>query len=111
LDNPNLKKEKADKLHALVSFLTSKVKYALTHIKAGATQNRDAADIVNALIHVTVTLNPEWRNIIWSSITRTLNLDQKKEIFGFINNLELDPNVDALLKDAFKQLGQILKGE
>lgn len=111
LDNPNLKKEKADKLHALVSFLTSKVKYALTHIQAGVTKNKDAADIINALIHVTVTLNPEWRNIIWSSITRTLNLDQKKEIFGFINNLELDPNVDRLLKDAFKQLGQILKGE
>lgn len=111
LDNPDLKKEKADKLHALVSFLSNQVKNILPKIVDGKTQDAKAVQVMDALIHVTVSLNSEWRSIVWSSIMKLLNLDQKRELLTYIQTVEVDENVSKTLKSAFNQLGEILKGE
>ena len=111
MKHPNLKKESADKLHAMISFLSGKIKHLVDNIKEGVITDKETQDAINTLIHATLNLSNEMRTIIWSSVGRGLTLDQRGNVFKAINNTNMTDEQSARLKAVTAEVANILRGE
>ena len=112
----DLNKEQADKLHALVVFMTGKLKYVAKHIQNGKTTDPLANQVLMTIVYITANLKKEWCSILWTSIKKSIPITELKEVYQGITKMLSNPAIPADIVKQCKsvittQLPEILKGE
>jgi len=89
----NLPKEQVDRLHALVVFVTSKVKSIVSKMANKIELNPDELEILEGVAKITNRLKKEFKAVLWSSFRREIPLKQIGNLLEYTVQGDYDPAV------------------
>ncbi len=89
----SLPKEQVDKLHALVVFVTSKVRAIVAKMAKKETIDPAGLEILEGVVKITNRLNKEFKAVLWSNLKREIPLDQIGNLLEYTVQGKYSPEV------------------
>lgn len=103
--------EKADKLHALVVFITNKAKIPATKLQKKEKLTPDDIEIIQGVVKISNVVNNEYKLILWNLIKRDLTASLFAPLMEYIVTGEYDArDKEAFLKVTAPAIKELAKG-
>lgn len=108
-----LSSEKADKLLALVVFLSGKIRSYVKLAKEGRAEEPEAQEIIKALSYVTVHIVKDWRTTLWTDLRQNFDGEDFRYILSGIAEFvkTAGPEIKTKVSTAVKDIAALLQPE